>query len=145
MEGKQIKVYLNLSLPLGFFLSTNSKHYSNTAESIKLINGIIIPYTEKERISLNLPKIQPALLIMDVFVVTVLNHSIILLVWVPANITHIFQLLDLTVNETFGTFMHKKFPEWCSRQILHAWENGCEPTDAKVNVKLTNMKPLNAK
>ena len=41
--------------------------------------------------------------------------------------------------------MRKKFPEWCSRQILHALENGCEPTDAKVNFKLTNMKPLNAK
>ena len=41
--------------------------------------------------------------------------------------------------------MCRKFPEWCSRQILHALENGCEPTDAKVNVKLTNMKPLNPK
>ena len=40
----------------------NSKHYNNTAESIKLIREIIIPYIEKERISLKLLKTQPALL-----------------------------------------------------------------------------------
>ena len=66
-EGKT-----NYSLPkfeflVGFSLSANPKHYSNTAESIKLIKEIIIPYIEKERISLKLPKTQPALLIMDVF------------------------------------------------------------------------------
>ena len=82
---------------------------------------------------------------MDVFVVTVLKDSNILLVRVPANMTHIFQPLNLTVNETFGTFMHKKFSKWYSTQILHALENACEPMDAKVSVKLTNMKPLHAK
>ena len=94
---------------------------------------------------MKLRKTQSASLVMDVFVLTVLKDSNILLVRVPANMTHIFQPLDLTVNETFGTFMHKKFSKWYSTQILHALENGCEPMDAKVSVKLTNMKPLHAK
>ena len=51
--------------------------------------------------------------------------------------THIFQPLDLTVNATFKTFVHKIFSEWYSRQILHALENGCEVMDVKVDVKLT--------
>ena len=62
-----MKAYLNLRFSLDFPLSANPKHYSNTAESRKLINDIITPYIEKERISLKLPKIQPALLVMDVF------------------------------------------------------------------------------
>ena len=48
-------------------MSANPKHYSNTAESTKLIKEIVITYIEKERILLKLPKTQPALLIMDVF------------------------------------------------------------------------------
>ena len=53
---------------------------------------------------------------MDVFrgqmtedVLTILKD--ILLVLAPANMKHIFQLLDLTVNGTFKTFMSKKFSE----------------------------------
>ena len=80
---------------------------------------------------------------MDVFrgqkteyVLTVLKDNNILLVRVPANMTHIFQLLDLTVNGTFKLFTRKKFSKWCNRQILHALENGCEIMDAKTDAKL---------
>ena len=104
-----------IKFPAAFSMSANTKHYSNTAESIKLIKEIVITYIEKERILLKLPKTQPALLIMDVFrgqmnedVLTVLKDNNILLVRVPANMTHIFQPLDLTVNGTFRTFMGKK-------------------------------------
>ena len=78
-------------------------------------------------------------------VLTVLKNNNILLVRLPANMTHIFQPLDLMVNGTFKTFMRKKFSEWYSRQILHALENGCEALNAKVDVKLTVMKPLHTK
>ena len=78
LNGKFLEIQLiyggktNQSLPksaflIGFSLSDNPKHYSNTANSIKLIKETIIPYIEKERILLKLPKTQPALLIMDVF------------------------------------------------------------------------------
>ena len=102
MEGKQIKAYLNLNFPLDFpSLSANPKHYSNTSESMKLVKEVTIPYIEKERISLKLPKTIPALLIMDVFrgqmtedILTILKGNNIVLVRVPANMTYIFQLLD---------------------------------------------------
>ena len=73
-------------------------------------------------------------------VLNVLKDNKILLDRAPANMTHIFQPLDLTVNGTFKTFMHKKFFEWYSRQILHTLENGCEVMDVKVDVKLAIMK-----
>ena len=114
--GKTNQSLPKFEFPIELSLYANPKHYSNTAESIKLIKEIIIPYIEKERISLKLPETQPALLIMDVFrgqmtkdVLTVLKDNNVLLVRVLANMTHIFQPLDLTVNETFKNFMRKKF------------------------------------
>ena len=64
--GKTNQNLAKFEFHVGFSLSANPKHYSNTAESIKLIKEIIIPYIEKERFSLKFPKTQPALLIMDV-------------------------------------------------------------------------------
>ena len=58
--GKTNQSLPKFEFPVGFSLSANPKHCSNTAESIKLIKEIIIPYIEKERISLKLPKTQPA-------------------------------------------------------------------------------------
>ena len=85
--GKTNQSLPKFQFPVGFALSANPKHYSNTAESIKLIKEIIIPYTENERISLKLLKTQPAFLTMDVFrrqmtqdVLTVLKDNNILLV-----------------------------------------------------------------
>ena len=78
----------------GFCRSANPNHYNNAAETIRLIKEINIPYIEKERISLKLTKIQPALVIMDVFwgqmtedILTVIKGNNILIVRVPANMT----------------------------------------------------------
>ena len=45
---------------------------------------------------------------MNEDVLTVLKDDNTLLARVPANMTHIFQPLDLTVNGTFKTFMDKR-------------------------------------
>ena len=150
--GKTNQSLPKFEFPVGFSLSANPKHYNNTTEYIKLIKEIIIPYIEKERTLLKFPKTQPTLLIMNVFpgqitedVLTVPKDNNILLNRVPANMTHIFQPLDLTVNGTFRNLMHKKFSEWHRRQILHALEIGCKVMDVKMDFKLTIMKPLHAK
>jgi len=48
-------------------LSANPKHFSNTEESLKLLDEIIIPYVKRERTKLGLSENQYALLILDVF------------------------------------------------------------------------------
>ena len=65
--GKTNQNLLKNDFSVGFSLFTHPKHYSNTADSIKLIKEIIIPYNEQEIILLTLPKTQPEFLIMDVF------------------------------------------------------------------------------
>ena len=45
--GKTNQSLPKFEFPVAFSLSGNPKHYSHTAESIKLIKEIIIPYIEK--------------------------------------------------------------------------------------------------
>ena len=52
--------------PDEFSLSCNPKHYSNTEESLKLIDEILLPYINSQRKIIQNPN-QEALLIMDVF------------------------------------------------------------------------------
>ena len=71
------------------------------------------------------------LLIFDVFqgqttdkVLKFLEDNNILATKVSPNTTHLFQPLDLTVNEVAKDFTEKKFSEWFSRQISIGLENG---------------------
>ena len=56
-----------VKFPYSFSLSATEKHFSNTQESLKLIDEIITPYAEMEREMLDLGEEQQALLIIDVF------------------------------------------------------------------------------
>ena len=65
--GKTKRSLLKVKFPDSFSLSVNEKHFNNTNESLKLIEGIITPYVEKERDKLGLSDNQPALVIFNVF------------------------------------------------------------------------------
>ena len=55
-----------VSFPSDFVISANETHYSNEREALNMLGNVIIPYVEKQRVSLNLDFDHPALLIMDV-------------------------------------------------------------------------------
>ena len=148
--GKTAASFPKAKFPDTFSLSANPKHFSCTEESLKLIEEIIIPYIESERKKLGAPN-QHALIIMDVFtrqmtgpVLEKLRDNKILLVRVPANMTNIFQPLDLTVNGSFKALMKKKFTEWYSKQIANELEKGTPLDDIEVKLKLSVLKPLHA-
>ena len=97
-----------------FSLSVNPKHFSNTEESIKIINEIVLSYIDKLREKLDNHG-QAALLILDAVrgqmtlkVTILLLESNILFVTVPNNMTHFFQPLDLTVNGHCKSFMRRE-------------------------------------
>ena len=111
-KGKTQRSFPRVNFPSFFSLSANSKHFSNTQESLKLLDEIIIPYVEKERETLNLDKNQPALLIINVFsgqvtkpIIDKTTENNIKLVKVPANMNRLFQPFDLTVNGAAKAFM----------------------------------------
>lgn len=149
--GKTKQSLPKFEFPSSFSLSVNEKHFSNTTESIKLIEEVIVPYVVAQRKSLSLDENYYALLILDVFsgqmteeVKEKLKENQILFVRVPANMTNLFQPLDLTVNRSFKAMMKRKFTEWYSKEITEELEKGTPLEDIDIKLKLSILKPLHA-
>ena len=150
--GKTDRSIPTVDFPDNFSLSANPKHYFNEEESLKVLNDIVILYLCAEKERLKLPPNHPTLLILDVFrgqmterVLNLLKESNILFVKVPANMTHIFQPLDLSTNGWAKTFMKNKFALWYAEQIQIQLNDGVPLDEVSVKFLLTTMKPLHAK
>ena len=48
-EGKTKQFLPKVKFPVGFYFSTNIKHYSNTQEVLKHLEEIVTPYIDAER------------------------------------------------------------------------------------------------
>ena len=119
-----------------------------------MLENVIIPYLEKQRVSLDLDFDHPALLIMDVFkgqmtcaVRELLNDNHILLGNVPMNLTYLFQPLDVQGGPKgyVKCFMKKKFTLWYSDQVIRALDEGKDIKNVEISLKLSIEKPLHAK
>lgn len=137
--------------PKGFLVTQNPKHWSNEQETLKLIKEVINPYVIETRKKLNLPPTQKAMIIWDAFkaqttetVLSTLESLNIVCVPVPANMTHFFQPLDLTVNGAAKKMTKKSFVKYYSDTILKQLESGKQMEDIEVDLKLTVLKPLHA-
>ena len=64
-DGKTPRSIPRVDFPSSFSLSANPKHFSNTEESIKVINEVIVPYITSKSRELGLHVNSPALLILD--------------------------------------------------------------------------------
>ena len=96
-------------------------------------------------------KDQAALLIMDVFkgqmtspVLKVLSNNNILLQYVAANFTYLFQPLDVQggPNGFLKSLTKRKFTDCYASQIILAMEEEKELETIEVPLKLSNIKPL---
>ena len=143
-----------VKFPDEFHVTANPKHYSNEKESLEMMRKIIIPYVEEERRRLHLSNSHPAVLIMDVFkgqmtdtVKKVLKENRILLEKVPANLTYLFQPLDVQggPNGYVKRMMKNKFILWYADQIDQALDAGTTLSNIEVSLKLSTVKPLHAK
>ena len=149
--GKTQQSLPRFKFPDGFSLSCNPKHFSNTEESIKLIKEVLLPYIEDQRKQLGKPN-QSVLLIMDVFrgqitddVTSLLTKHNVHVVLVPANMTQLFQPLDLTVNKHCKSFLKRLFSTWFSQQIGSQLSIGKKVDKVDIKFTLTTIKPLHAK
>ena len=137
--------------PKGFSISQNPQHWSNEKESLRLINEVIDPYVVATRIGLNLPSSQKALITWDAFraqmtdvVKSKLDSLSIESVTVPANMTHFFQPLDLTVNGAAKKLSTKAFVTHYSDTVLKQIESGKPIEDIEVDLRSSVIKPLHA-
>ena len=139
--------------PKTFCISHNPKHWSNEKETLNLLNEVVNPYVHvvKTRAALRLDPGQKALMIWDVFkgqmtdvVKSRLAELDIFLVAVPANMTHIFQPLDLTVIAEAKKFTKKQFVTYYSRSVQEQLQSGRKLEEIEVDLRLSVMKPLHA-
>ena len=137
--------------PSSFLLTDIMKYFSNTKESMKLLDEIIIPYAGKEMDMLNLDENQPALLIIDAFsgqmtkaIIDKMAENYIKLVKVTSRITQFFQPLDFTVNGSAREFMKNHCSEWNRRCIGQELDNGKDIDSINNQLKMSILKPLHA-
>ena len=149
--GKTAASYPKFDFPSSFSLSANEKHFSNTNESLKLINEIILPYKKEQRKKLD-DENQAALLIIDVFRVQMtdpvtkdLKNNNIILMRISPNMTHIYQPLDLTVNLSATAFFKHRFTKWYSNEIHRQLDEGKQIDQVEVLLRLSILKSFYAK
>ena len=63
---------------------------------------------------------------------------------VPANITHFYQALDVTVNGFYKKFLTKKFTNWYAPQLYEQLEKGIKLGGANVKLLMSTLMPLHA-
>ena len=64
---------------------------------------------------------------------------------VPHNLTNKFQLLDISINQSANKFISNKFNAWYADRVSKQLSNGAAPGDVKVYLKLSDLKPLQAR
>ena len=64
---------------------------------------------------------------------------------VPNNMTNHFQPLDLTVNRICKAFLRKQTQEWFFSEVQTQIQNGVKPENVKVDLRISVLKPLQAK
>ena len=149
--GTTKKCLPRFKFPDTFCLSFNKTHYSNSDEACKMITEVLKPYINKVIKEQYLPLGQKALVIMDVFtgqmtkeVLDLYEKEDIEIVCVPANMTHLLQPLDLTVNGYAKKHTRRKFNDWYTIQISLQLDEGKSLQDITVPLQLTQIKPLHA-
>ena len=152
--GKTKKSIPAVKYPDEFHVTANLKHYSNERESLEMMRKIIISYVEEQRRRLHLSNSHSAVLIMDLFkgqmkdaVKKVLKENRILLEKVPANLTYLFQPLDVQggPNSYVKRMMKNKFTLWYADQIDQALDAGTALSNIEVSLRLSTVKLLHAK
>ena len=103
----------DFEFPKEFDVTFIPNHWSNEEKSKQLLDNVIFPYLKKKKHDLGLPGDQKSLLICDVQTTKNIKEYIeendCAIVYVPNNMTHYFQPLDLTVSAVAKHFLKDKF------------------------------------
>ena len=102
--------------------------------------------------SLNYPKEQMSLIIMDIFkgqcncvIIDLSKKHTCQSAIVPHNFTNLFQPLDITVNKVVMSLSSNKCNACFSEQVSQQLEKVIQHADFKVSIGLTELKAMNAR
>ena len=127
-------------------------HWRNKEKSKQLLDNVIFPYLQKKKCQFGLPGDQKSLLFYDVFTgqtTANLNEYIeendCVILYVPNNMTHYFQPLDLTVNAVAKHFFKDKFELWYVNEVKKQLDEGTEVYEIGIPLKLSILKPIHGR
>ena len=115
----------DVEFPKEFDVTFTPNRWSNEEKSKQLLDNVISPYLKKKKKhDLGLPGDQKSLLIYDVFtgqttenIKEYIEENDCVIVYVPNNMTHYFQPLDLTVKAVAKHFLKDKFELWYANEV----------------------------
>ena len=142
----------DVEFPKEFDVTFTQNHWSNEGKSKQLLDNVIFPYLKKKKYDLGLPGDQKSLLIYDVFtgqttknIKEYIEENDCVIVYVPNNMTHYFQPLDLTVNAVAKHFLKDKFGLWYANEVKKQLDEGTEIYEIDVPLKLSLLKPIHGR
>ena len=139
----------DVEFPKEFDVTFTPNHWSNEEKSKQLLDNVIFPYLKKKKYDLGLPGDQKSLLIYDVFtgqttknIKEYIEENDCVIVYVPNNMTHYFQPLDLTVNAVAKHFLKDKFELRYANEVKKQLDEGTEVYEIDIPLKLSILKPI---
>ena len=139
----------DVEFPKEFDVTFTLNHWSNEKKSKRLLDNVIFPYLKKKEHDLGLPGDQKSLLIYDVFtgqttenMKEYIEENDCVIVYVPNNMTHYFQPLDLTVNAVAKHFLKDKFELRYANEVKKQLDEGTEVYEIDIPLKLSILKPI---
>ena len=141
-----------IEFPDGFNVCYTENHWSNQEKVIELLQEVIFPFIASKKVEHDLAADQKALLIFDVFrahktemVLHLMEQNSCEVVFVPANMTHHFQPLDLTINGVAKKFLTTKFEEWYAKEITQQINAGVDVYSIEIKTTLSVLKAVHAR
>ena len=127
-------------------------NWSNEEKSKQLLGNVIFPYLKKKKHDLGLPGDQKSLLIYDVFtgqttenIKLYIDENGCVIVFVPNNMTHYSQSLDLTVNAVAKHFLKDKFELWYANEVKKQLDVLNKVYEIDISLKLSILKPIHGR
>ena len=150
-KGKTTRCLPKFKFPNGFDVLFNEKHWANEATALSFLEKIIIPFVTEEKLKLGLPVTQKSLLLFDVFrahltpkVKQYMSDNHLVYTCIPANLTNLFQPLDISVNKVAKGIIRSKYGDYYTDAVRSQLLKGTAPTDIVVDTKISTLRPLHA-
>ena len=123
-QGTTTRCLPKYDFPNNWHITYSANHWSNEETMTEYVDNVLNPYIAEKRMSLNLSKDYPALIIFDNFkaqctsaFLTKLDHNNINVVLVPPNCTDRLQPLDVSVNKAIKNQLRTEFQHWHAHQV----------------------------
>jgi hypothetical protein len=134
----------------GWHLTCSNNHWSNLATCKDFVGHILEPYRQKQAKEMGLEKSSKLIWLLDCWSVQMSKEFIswlkemfpnILLIFVPANCTSIFQPTDVILQRPFKHSFRQQFDEHTSQDIGKQLEEK-DVHSVKLDTKMSILKPL---